>query len=84
MAKIPAEIGKYKIKEQIAKGGMGAVYKAVHPGLTGMWQVSGRSDTTYKERVDFDLYYVRNWSIWLDFYILLRTVWVVVMQVGAR
>jgi lipopolysaccharide/colanic/teichoic acid biosynthesis glycosyltransferase len=59
------------------------VYRAVRPGLTGLWQVSGRNHTTFHERSRFDLYYVRNWSIWLDIYILLRTVWVVLSQDGA-
>ena len=46
----------------------------VKPGLTGLWQVSGRNDLDYETRVNLDEYYVRNWSIWLDFYILLKTV----------
>ena len=46
------------------------MYTWVQPGITGMWQVSGRSDTTYITRVHLDEYYVRNWSIWLDIYIL--------------
>jgi Undecaprenyl-phosphate galactose phosphotransferase WbaP len=59
------------------------LYKRVHPGLTGLWQVSGRNDTKYDERVRYDEYYIRNWSIWLDFYILIRTVWVVLERKGA-
>lgn len=59
------EVSKYK-------GGFG-LYKKVKPGLTGLWQISGRSTTTYDERVRLDAYYVRNWSIWLDLYILLKT-----------
>ncbi len=50
-----------------------ALYKKVKPGLTGLWQVSGRSDTSYAERVRLDAYYVRNWSIWFDIYILVKT-----------
>ena len=49
------------------------LYIKVKPGITGLWQVSGRSDTTYRERVCFDAYYVRNWSVWMDLYILGRT-----------
>jgi len=49
------------------------LYKKVKPGLSGLWQISGRSTTTYDERVRLDAYYVRNWSIWLDLYILLKT-----------
>ena len=59
------------------------VYSAVRPGLTGMWQVSGRNRTTYKQRVLYDVYYVSNWSLWLDLYILLRTVLVVLSRDGA-
>lgn len=59
------------------------LYKKVIPGLTGLWQVSGRNNITYEERVSLDAYYVRNWSVWLDVYILLRTVWVVVTGEGA-
>jgi Undecaprenyl-phosphate galactose phosphotransferase WbaP len=46
----------------------------VIPGLTGLWQVSGRSELTFEERLKLDTYYVRNWSIWLDIWILARTV----------
>jgi exopolysaccharide biosynthesis polyprenyl glycosylphosphotransferase len=46
----------------------------VRPGLTGLWQVSGRSDVTYEERVRLDMQYIRNWSIWLDLQLLLRTI----------
>jgi Undecaprenyl-phosphate galactose phosphotransferase WbaP len=59
------------------------LYGRLKPGLTGLWQVSGRNDTTYAERVDYDSYYVRNWSVWLDLVILGRTVWTVVSGRGA-
>lgn len=55
----------------------------VTPGLTGMWQISGRSDTGYEERVTFDAYYIQNWSVWLDIWILIKTVWVVLKGKGA-
>ena len=60
------------------------LYMRVIPGLTGLWQVSGRSRTTYERRVTLDEFYVRNWSIWLDLYILLRTIPVVLLGDGAR
>jgi Undecaprenyl-phosphate galactose phosphotransferase WbaP len=60
-----------------------ALYTQVIPGLTGLWQVSGRNLTTYGERVELDNYYVRNWSPWLDIYLLARTVKVVVTGYGA-
>jgi len=59
------------------------LYTRVLPGITGLWQVSGRNNTTYEERIDFDEYYVCNWSIWLDLYILIRTMRVVLMAEGA-
>lgn len=56
---------------------------SVSPGLTGMWQISGRSDTGYEERITYDTYYIQNWSIWLDIWILIKTVWVVLIGKGA-
>ena len=62
------------VDEEIAKyGKCYATYKSVRPGITGLWQVSGRNDTTYGERLQFDEYYVRNWSPWLDMNLLART-----------
>ena len=58
-------------------------YRRVVPGITGLWQISGRNNTTYQERVDLDSYYVRNWSPWLDLYILIRTIKVVLLREGA-
>lgn len=55
----------------------------VKPGMTGMWQVSGRSQTTYAERYRWDLYYVDNWSLWRDLAIIFKTVPVVIAQKGA-
>ena len=55
----------------------------VRPGLTGLWQVSGRADLPFRERVLLDEYYIRNWSLWLDFSIMLRTIWAVISARGA-
>jgi exopolysaccharide biosynthesis polyprenyl glycosylphosphotransferase len=55
----------------------------VLPGMTGVWQVSGRSDVSYEERVRLDMYYIRNWSIWLDLQILFQTVPAVIKRRGA-
>jgi exopolysaccharide biosynthesis polyprenyl glycosylphosphotransferase len=55
----------------------------VKPGITGLWQVSGRSDVSYEERVRLDMYYVRNWTIWLDLQILMQTPWAVIKSRGA-
>jgi len=46
---------------------------SVRPGLTGLWQVSGRSDTDYNARVAYDTYYLQSWSVWLDFWVLFQT-----------
>ncbi|MCX7820989.1 MAG: sugar transferase, partial [Brevinematales bacterium] len=58
-------------------------YYSVLPGITGLWQVSGRSDTDYDFRVQTDVWYVQNWSLWLDIMILIRTVGVVLKREGA-
>ncbi|MGB9605653.1 MAG: sugar transferase, partial [Bryobacteraceae bacterium] len=55
----------------------------VLPGLTGFWQVSGRSDLTFDEMVRLDLYYIENWNLWLDLVILLRTIPAVISGRGA-
>lgn len=55
----------------------------VRPGITGLWQVSGRSNITYVERVRLDMYYIRNWSLWLDIHLLIRTIPAVLKGVGA-
>ena len=59
------------------------LYVKVLPGITGLWQISGRNNTTYAERIALDSYYVRNWSPWMDLYILARTVKVVINREGA-
>ena len=58
-------------------------YYMVKPGITGLWQVSGRSDTDYRFRVESDKWYVLNWSLWLDIVILIKTIKVVLKQDGA-
>ncbi len=58
-------------------------YKMVKPGITGFWQVSGRSDTDYDFRVKVDTWYVYNWSLWLDIMVLIKTVRVVLLREGA-
>jgi exopolysaccharide biosynthesis polyprenyl glycosylphosphotransferase len=55
----------------------------VLPGMTGLWQVAGRSDLTFDDLVRLDFYYLENWSIWLDVTILFKTPWVVFAQRGA-
>ena len=55
----------------------------VNPGITGLWQVSGRSNTSYDYRITLDSWYVRNWNLWLDIVILFKTVRVVLKREGA-
>ncbi len=58
-------------------------YLLVRPGMTGLWQISGRSDIDYDKRVYLDVWYVKNWSLWHDVIILLKTVVVVLRRKGA-
>ncbi len=72
---IPAEVAQYQAwhKQRLV----------VPPGMTGMWQVSGRSELTFDEMVLLDLYYIEHWSPWLDFKIMLRTIPTVLLGDGA-
>ncbi len=71
----PEELGKY--------GKYGQPLLIVMPGLTGLWQVSGRSNTTYDERITLDMQYISKWSLLLDIKILLRTIPAVLKGDGA-
>jgi undecaprenyl-phosphate galactose phosphotransferase len=59
------------------------LYIRTRPGMTGLWQVSGRSDTSYQRRVFLDEWYILNWSFWYDIVILIQTAWIVVSGKGA-
>lgn len=59
------------------------LYLSVKPGLTGLWQISGRNDISYKQRVLLDAWYVRNWSPWHDIIILIKTIPVLLFRKGA-
>ena len=61
-----------------------AVFSRVKPGITGLWQVSGRSETGYEKRIALDMWYIQNWSVWLDVYILFATFAEVLKCRGAR
>jgi len=74
-AYMPEELGEMQYKDK--------TILSVLPGITGIWQVSGRNRLSFDERLDIDIYYVRNWSIWLDIYLLVRTFWVVFTGEGA-
>jgi lipopolysaccharide/colanic/teichoic acid biosynthesis glycosyltransferase len=73
------------ISEELRHYGENAdLFDKVLPGLTGLWQVSGRNELTYNDRVRLDNYYVNNWSVWLDIYILCKTFCAVLFRHGAR
>lgn len=71
----PAELERY--------GEAGWIFRATKPGITGFWQVQGRQEIAFEQRVQMDLFYVQNWSLRLDCQILLRTPLVVVRGIGA-
>ncbi|WP_245534112.1 exopolysaccharide biosynthesis polyprenyl glycosylphosphotransferase [Sulfurimonas autotrophica] len=56
----------------------------VKPGITGLWQVSGRNNLTFKQRNELEVWYIKNWSLWADFVILIKTVKVVFSKIGAK
>lgn len=60
-----------------------AAYASMRPGLTGLWQVNCRNSGVYEMRIYWDMYYIRNWSLWLDLYIVLRTFRTVILREGA-
>jgi len=71
----PPELQKYSPFEELLL--------TVKPGITGYWQVEGRQEVSYAERVQMDLYYITNWSLWLDLKILLRTPSKIIRTQGA-
>ena len=72
------------IKDEIARYRDGFYfYQLVTPGISGLWQVSGRSETDYSDRVRLDEWYVKNWSLWYDIVILVKTISVVLKRSGA-
>ena len=60
-----------------------SIYVKTLPGLTGLWQVSGRNRTTLEERIAYDIHYIRNWSLWMDIYLMAKTLGTVVSGDGA-
>jgi len=57
---------------------------SVKPGITGLWQVSGRSDLDFFSRVDLDVWYINNWNLWMDLVILIKTIKTVLLKDGAK
>lgn len=72
---VEAEVAKY--------GHHYPLFASVKPGMSGLWQVSGRSETDYEERIALDILYIQSWSLWLDMYILFKTLGVVLGGKGA-
>lgn len=71
----PPELEKY--------GTAGWIFRCVKPGLTGYWQVQGRQEVSYQQRIEMDLFYVRNWSLGFDLKILMKTPFRVFRGAGA-
>lgn len=71
-------------QEELARYGKWATnLLTVKPGITGLWQVSGRCELSYEQRIDLDMYYIRNYSIWLDVRLLIQTIPAVLRARGA-
>ena len=72
------------VQDELQKYGLEkSYYLMVRPGMTGLWQVSGRNDVDYETRVYLDAWYVKNWSLWYDLAILFKTIKVVFWRNGA-
>ena len=72
---LPSELERY--------GEHGASFLSLKPGITGMWQVSGRNNVSYEDRIKLDVYYVENWSLWLDMVIIGKTALILISRKGA-
>ncbi len=70
--------------ERAAAGEALDVILRVRPGITGLWQVSGRNDVDFQSRVELDLWYIRNWNLWMDMVILIKTIKTVFLKEGAK
>lgn len=73
----------YLIEELQGEDSFKNILTKVKPGVTGLWQISGRSELPFKERIAIDEYYIRNWSLWLDIVILLKSIKVLFSSKGA-
>lgn len=73
----------YLVNQIPQMSGAEIVVLRILPGISGLWQVSGRNDVAFEQRLEMDTYYVRNWSVWLDLIILFRTVLTVLLRRGA-
>jgi lipopolysaccharide/colanic/teichoic acid biosynthesis glycosyltransferase len=57
---------------------------SVKPGITGLWQVNGRHNVTFEERIQYDLNYINGWNFWMDLRIILKTIPALVKMAGAH
>lgn len=73
---VESELSKYEKNIEM--------YYSVRPGLTGLWQISGRSNTSYNYRIALDIWYIKNWSLWYDIAIIVKTIAVVLKKTGAH
>ena len=73
----------YMINEKNDIGQKASLILEVKPGITGLWQASGRSDVCFEERVGIEIWYIKNWSLWNDLVILIKTLEIVFQKKGA-
>ena len=74
----------YMLNEEQMAGDALDTILSVRPGITGLWQVSGRSDIDFQSRINLDIWYIRNWNLWMDLVILIKTVKAVFLKKGAQ
>jgi len=74
----------YMLEESEKIGENKETILSVKPGITGLWQVSGRNDVDFKSRLHLDVWYIRNWNLWMDLVILIKTIKTVLVKDGAK
>jgi len=74
----------YMLDEEDKMGEHCETILSVKPGITGLWQVSGRNDVDFKSRIELDIWYIQNWNLWMDLVILIKTIRTVLFRDGAR
>ena len=74
----------YMMNEKEKIGNDSETILTVKPGITGLWQVSGRSDVDFASRIELDVWYIRNWNLWMDLVILIKTIKTVLLKDGAQ
>jgi undecaprenyl-phosphate galactose phosphotransferase len=74
----------YMLNEEKKIGTDVEIILSVKPGITGLWQVSGRSEIDFVSRLNLDIWYIRNWNLWMDLVILIKTIKTVLLKDGAQ